>query len=181
MKKKKIRRQPAGEQEVKLVESNKPHHLSIGIAHYQGGIYFGGLKTPAEFSFMSLDYIYESNSWYDFGVSGGYLFNQSQVSSWSLAGYAGIKHKAGPWTFRGGPQLGVAYYREVTPIQNAQAFGTMVGARVQVEYQISQTIHLIGGYHWHHAMFADSFWGKDVFSDVVVDFMGPQMAIGFSF
>lgn len=179
--KKVVKRKPS---QVKKTPVDKPQaedHLSLGIAYYQGGIYFGGLKTPADFSFVSLDYLHSSESWYDLGLGVGYLFNKSQVTSTNAMVYFGGKYRHQNWTFRGGLQGGLGYYKEVTAVQSAQTFGLVMGSKVQVEYKLSDKYFAGVSYNWQHSMFASSFWGKDVFSDVVLDFTGPQLHIGFSF
>lgn len=172
-------RKPA---QTKVEPEVKPrNYVYVGVAYYQGGIYFGGLKTPADFSYVSLGVLTETKSMLDYGFQVGHLFNKSAVKSYDGMVYVGGRIRKDHWTFRAGPQIGLAMYQEKTNIQNASAFGPVLGAKIQVEYQVSQNLNLVGSYNWHHSMFASSFWGKDVFSDVVLDFLGPQVSLSWSF
>lgn len=156
--------------------------INFSAAYLQGGIYFGGQKTPADFSFFSLDYLHETPGVLDWGLNFGYLVNQSAVKNYSLALYVGGKIKiAPPLTLRLGPQIGIGIYHEQSEVQDAAAFGWNLGAKASLDYQFSRSWSISGGYTWNHFMYADSFWGKDIFKDVVLDFTGPQVSIGYSF
>jgi hypothetical protein len=80
---------------------------------------------------------------------------------------------------RAGPQIGFSIYEEQTAIQQVAAFGLNLGAKVQVDYTFNSGLFVGAGVNWRHDMYASSYWGKDPFSDVVMDFIGPQLSLGW--
>lgn len=180
--KKIIKRKPAQEKPVVVTPSEPEARVALTTAYYKGGIYFGGEKVPAEFSYVGVDLLFPSDGWSDFGLSAGYLFNKSAVKVFSGNMYFGYKLKINEqFTFRVGPTLGLSSYNEKTNVQQVSAFGLQFGAKVQVDYTLKSGLYLGAGLNWRHDMFASTFWGKDPFSDVVLDFIGPQLTLGWKF
>jgi hypothetical protein len=180
--KKKVYRRPAETKPPEPEVADDSGILSLTTAYYKGGIYFGGEKVPADFSFVGVDLLVSNQGWFDFGLGAGYLFNKSAVKVYNGNVYVGYKHKFNEqWTLRAGPQIGLSIYNEKTTIQDVSAFGLYLGAKVQVDYTFKNNLVLGAGLNWRHDMFASSFWGKDPFSDVVLDFLGPQVTLGWKF
>lgn len=181
--KKVVKRKPAQEKvQAPPVNQNGDAILSLTTAYYKGGIYFGGEKVPADFSFVGAEVLFPGDDWLDFGLGAGYLFNKSAVKVFSGNIYVGYKHNFNSQlTLRAGPQIGFSIYNEKTNVQDVSAFGLQLGAKVQVDYTMKSGLVLGAGLNWRHDMFASSFWGKDPFSDVVLDFIGPQVTLGWKF
>lgn len=178
---KKIVRKPAQAKPIEPVPQDEAR-VAITTAYYKGGIYFGGEKVPADFSYVGIDLLFPSKGWSDFGLSGGYLFNKSSVKVFSGNIYFGYKNKINDQlTFRIGPTLGLSSYNEKSNVQQVSAFGFQLGAKVQVDYTLKSGLYVGAGLNWRHDLYASSFWGKDPFSDVVLDFIGPQLTLGWNF
>lgn len=146
----------------------------------EGGIYVGGRKTPAEFSYGGLAYR-KSFKYLDLGAEFSTLQNQSATKVYSLLGYVGGTYSfSEKFKVSGGGLFGVSKLTEVTTLQSINGSGITLGARLDAQYNLNESFFVSGGLYWYHPMFAKSFWGEDIFSEVVIDFIGPTFSIGWS-
>lgn len=165
------------------IEPTDPPKQQISIFggfFQEGGIYVGGKKTPAEFSYGGVAYR-RFFKHLDLGCEFSTLQNQSATKVYSLLGYVGGSHNfSEDFKISGGGLFGVSKLTEVTTLQSINGSGITLGARLDAQYNFNNSFFIAGGIYWYHPMFAKSFWGEDIFSEVVIDFIGPTFSIGWS-
>lgn len=162
--------------------SNK--NLSLFISKFDyGGVYIGGIKTPAKFYNYGISYTFQNQNNLEYGINLSYMRNLSQLKTYSGLGYLGYYNNfQNNWKLKSGFFGGLTYLKENSSIQDIKGSGYSIGAKLETVYKIPNSKISIGlGVNWMHTMFSSTYWGKDLYSDITLDFFGPTLSINFEF
>lgn len=154
--------------------------LGLGFSTLDGGVYVGGQKTPASFYEASLTYR-GPGSIYG-GAEVNYLYNESSTKNTGLLALVGknfeISEKVRITTEA---LVGFGFLREKTNIQDIDGSGMAVGLRANMFYKFDEHWAVGGSASWKHYMYSNSFWGEDIYKDMVIDQKGLSLSLEYLF
>ncbi len=154
--------------------------LSLGYAGLDGGVYVGGTKTPASFHELSIAYRGPGRGYA--GIEVSRLFNESKTASTNglflLGRRFDLKERLSASVELG---LGVSSVEEKTSLQDVGGFGLGVGLGSRLTYQVDPKWSVGVNASWKHYTYCDSFWGKDIFKDLVIDQKGLGLFVEYHF
>lgn len=181
----KVKRTVSAEQKVNKKENDNYYDkVSIQLSNHflEGNVYFGGKPTPIELNSYTFDLsLLKENYFYNGKFD--YVFNQASIKMYNVSLGAGYKKDLGRISLMLSGNVGIVNYQENSVLQNISAYGPSLSAVASINFYITNSLYLNANYKYSHYMFTNSlsFWGSNPRGDVVFDFQGLGLGMGWSF